>query len=129
MGFPREDRTECELEEWNDCKDLRVRVGGTNWGAKCDNNNDLFMDDDCLGHASQEECDKAWNLDNEKKPMACPAHAGGCKEEPENNSLFEQISGMSSLIPTPQLGTTSQNSTIIDLLELLLFSQLSSVIG
>jgi hypothetical protein len=23
MGFPREDRTECELEEWNDCKDLR----------------------------------------------------------------------------------------------------------
>jgi hypothetical protein len=31
MGFPRADRTECELEEWNDCKDLRqqemVRLG------------------------------------------------------------------------------------------------------
>lgn len=59
MGFPREERTECELEEWNNCKDLRERVGGTNWGAKCDNIDELFMDDDCLGHDSLEECNEA----------------------------------------------------------------------
>jgi hypothetical protein len=51
MGFPREDRTECELEEWNDCKDLREDLraagDGKTWGARCDNVNELFMDDDC----------------------------------------------------------------------------------
>jgi hypothetical protein len=51
MGFPREDRTECELEEWNDCKDLkedlRAAGDGKTWGTRCDNVNELFMDDDC----------------------------------------------------------------------------------
>ena len=58
MGFPREERAECELEEWNNCKDLRERVGGTNWGEKCDNIDELFMDDDCLEYDSLEECNE-----------------------------------------------------------------------
>jgi hypothetical protein len=74
MGFPREDRTECELEEWNKCKDLRedLRAAGTGktWGARCDNVNELFMDNDCLGYTSQEECDNAFN-DDDKIPPPC----------------------------------------------------------
>jgi hypothetical protein len=37
MGFPREDRTECELEDWNDCEDLREDLraagDGKTWGV------------------------------------------------------------------------------------------------
>ena len=61
MGFPREERTECELEKWNDCKDLRGRVGQTNWGEECDEIDEIFMDDDCLGFNSQRECDRGYN--------------------------------------------------------------------
>jgi hypothetical protein len=61
LGFPREERTECELEKWNDCKDLRGRVGQTNWGEECDEIDEIFMDDDCLGFNSQRECDRGYN--------------------------------------------------------------------
>jgi hypothetical protein len=65
LPFPQDKRTECEKKVWDKCKDLRERVGGTNWISKCDKIDEIFMDNDCFGYESQKECDEAYNQDPE----------------------------------------------------------------
>ena len=94
MGFPREDRTECELEEWNECKAIRGgldRENGEYWSAECDNVNELFIDDDCLGFASLEECKNATSFNNnseESEYEAIPAPAPIDENETDNSDEF-----------------------------------------
>jgi hypothetical protein len=83
LKFPQDERTECELEEWNKCKDIRKNVGQTNWGAKCDNIDELFMDDDCFGFNNATECDEWFNNGKEKFCEKYPNHKKCANTEPE----------------------------------------------
>jgi hypothetical protein len=76
MGYPMQKRTECELEEWDDCKKNRLSISG--WGGnRCDNMHELFHDDDCLGFSSKEECDEAYNP---KEPLQPEPIVGTCND-------------------------------------------------
>jgi hypothetical protein len=56
LGFPQEEITECQQEEWDKCQN---QPGGYSATQRCDTLHEIFQDDDCLGYASQEECDAA----------------------------------------------------------------------
>ena len=57
MGFPYEKKTECEKQEWDECRD--DRDNGIKWDDRCKEPNEGFFDD-CEGYANMEECDEAW---------------------------------------------------------------------
>jgi hypothetical protein len=56
LGFPQEEITECQQEEWDKCQ---KQPGGYSATQRCDILQEIFHDDDCLGYASREECDAA----------------------------------------------------------------------
>ena len=64
IGFPREDRTECELEEWNECKAFRETNTDPyiRWSGSCGYINYLSIDDDCLGYSSLELSRLIWSF-------------------------------------------------------------------
>lgn len=72
LGFPQEHLTECEVEEWDDCQ---KQPGGYSATERCDILHEIFHDDDCLGYASQEECDAAYDPELEPQPEPI---GGGC---------------------------------------------------
>jgi hypothetical protein len=82
LPFPQDKRTECELEEWNDCKDKReeLRKVGKHWDSRCDNLNERFIDNDCFGFNSQKECNDYFN-DQYKFCQENPNHRE-CDPEP-----------------------------------------------
>lgn len=57
MGFPYEKKTECEKQEWDECRE--DRDNGIKWDDRCKELNEGFFDD-CEGYANMEECDEAW---------------------------------------------------------------------
>jgi hypothetical protein len=83
IGFPNEDKTECQLEEWNKCKEKPKR----DWDNRCENIHEGFMDDDCLGLKNQKECDEAYGIipicDENTKPGQL------CKDEGDYDTCDE----------------------------------------
>jgi hypothetical protein len=57
MGFPYEKKTECEKQEWDECRD--DGDNGIKWDDRCKELNEGFFDD-CEGYANMEECAEAW---------------------------------------------------------------------
>jgi hypothetical protein len=111
LGFPQEEITECEVEEWDKCQ---KQPGGWRATDRCDIVHEIFHDDDCLGYASQEECDEAYNPKDPLQPEPivgtcndgatpingyCPrpdpngnyCHALGCPGSPPNIESTEPI--------------------------------------
>jgi hypothetical protein len=57
LQFPYDKKSECQLEEWNDCKNDALR--GIKWDDRCKDINHGFTDD-CEGFANGKECDEYW---------------------------------------------------------------------
>jgi hypothetical protein len=56
LGFPYQNRTQCELEEWNNCK----KIDDDRRSQRCHDLRETFSDD-CEGYANLEECNEARN--------------------------------------------------------------------
>lgn len=82
LKFPFNKKSECEFEEWNDCKADALR--GIKWDDRCKDINHGF-EDDCEGFANKEECDEAWNTPPAPVLPICgsPEAAGAplCRDE------------------------------------------------
>jgi len=70
LSFPFNKKSECQYEEWNDCKDDALK--GIRWDDRCKDINHGF-EDDCEGFANKKECDEAWTT---------PTHKCGGNETP-----------------------------------------------
>jgi hypothetical protein len=72
LGYPYERRTECEYEEWQECKNKGI--GNTD---RCETLNEMFFDDcDIPGVTNKKECDDYWNSIG-KPPEKCPPGQAG----------------------------------------------------
>lgn len=58
LRFPFNKKSECQYEEWQDCKDDALK--GIKWDDRCKDINHGF-EDDCEGFANKKECDEHWN--------------------------------------------------------------------
>ena len=68
LRFPFNKKSECQLEEWNDCKNDRLR--GIKWDDRCKDINHGFEDDcDFPEVTNGKECEEYW--DNLGKPPIC----------------------------------------------------------
>jgi hypothetical protein len=57
LRFPFNKKSECQYEEWRDCKDDAQK--GIKWDDRCKDINHGF-EDDCEGFANKKECDEHW---------------------------------------------------------------------
>jgi hypothetical protein len=67
LRFPFNKKSECQYEEWNDCKDSALK--GIKWDDRCKDINHGF-EDDCEGFANSKECDEHWATPK----IDCPAN-------------------------------------------------------
>ena len=69
LKFPQNHLTECEIEEWDDCKKL---PGGARSTERCDIVYEIIHDHDCFGYSSLEECNAAYDPEPESpKETGC----------------------------------------------------------
>ena len=71
LKFPQNHLTECEIEEWDDCKKL---PGGARSTERCDIVYEIIHDHDCFGYSSLEECNAAYDPEPE------PPKETGCND-------------------------------------------------
>jgi hypothetical protein len=61
MPYPMDKRTECEKKFYDYCKKI-----GFGSSSRCENQYELFHDDDCFGFNNSKECDE-WYIDGKEK--------------------------------------------------------------
>jgi hypothetical protein len=78
MPYPMDKRTECEKKFYDHCKRI-----GFDSSPKCENQYELFHDDDCFGFSNSKECDEWFNDGKEKFCEKYPNHKKCANTEPD----------------------------------------------
>jgi hypothetical protein len=67
LGFPYQDRTQCEVEEWNNCK----KIDDDKRSQRCHDLREIFSDD-CEGFRNLEECNEWYSTPLPLPPVITP---------------------------------------------------------
>jgi hypothetical protein len=106
MGFPYQRRTQCEVEEWDDCKKIPV----SEWDAKCATARERFSDD-CEGFKNKEECDAFYQ---DQTPPPCDDNTTEgvtCTDEGDSVSCEEGLADLGNgCVPIEEEETPSNDS-------------------
>jgi hypothetical protein len=106
MGFPYQRRTQCEVEEWDDCKKIPV----SEWDAKCATARERFSDD-CEGFKNKEECDAFYQ---HQTPPPCDdntTEGTECTDEGNSVSCEEGLADLGNgCVPIEEEETPSNDS-------------------